>query len=1568
MLKKIIVALIALLAIFGASQGIETLEVVDTASSPDRRRGLTMRHLRRYFRGKHLPDPIRRAVEKIIKGPGILRRWAARAGRKLSFYLGPGGFSRSIGALTALVVLSCMAIPQSLDPLGINPLCDVGGCWHLETDGHVRASYSDYFYEANFLKEEAWGTYAANDAISGMKGYNKVYPTQGAVIAEKGIDLRNGQLSGNTSIYGIASGTDKLIGHKGSYVLEIEANPDTGTGSTTIGLMQAQGKGPTGGNARIAYIILYTDGVICENADGSLRTKVLKTLTGVHTYQLVFDFIEQRSALYIDGEFIDWTYMPTASPSNACDRTNLYVATGYRGGYLRRMYLSDGMDNLPIHFYDSLNEDTTSEYSSVGATTPTYDSTEKAIKMYEATNLDNQLSGFIRDKSGGLNYNSHIHFRIKKGSNDTSTDSKAFQLQLRSDGSSSDYISVTLDMTAGGSLWVSNIIGGAAYPPTGGSWTPSASTWYEIDVYTTETSAVLFIDGVEHAEAVYTQKKHFYDGELYFFARHDAGEISEWFIKDLLVEDTPNVNAPRSTPVSLMTSGLRPAVEGTFWSDLAGQWVGNVLRGTTSLGANGIFGGSIENQYTGTSTSGCEFRIDSSVDFTKYWGIRFAYEVDNITDLSSMSIYIESGAHGSYGDDALKSLTTPTAANKKYYMTLLFDDFIEGGIDWTAVNFFRIIGISSTSQARNTVVSDIQLLGGPEHDIRGQPLLNTGTVDDTPDWVLGGDTAPTWDAGNTCFNLEDNTAADNSTSNMDRTEVYNMNGVVVIRFMYQQQADDTSTDPAQINYRYIESSAGRINCEYTGTQWNCWLNSAGGVHFYTSYTIAKDTNWHEFVLYCHREKGAMLFIDGVLGTPDYSITGTWTDWTTPNYHRFTSKHDNGEKSHVHIKEIKVERFPLNVHWYQSNELEFLTDTLSPSGSDHMDGDWTGGGTEAIVNTGAPLTNLKFLRATGVPNASNTVYSFDSGADLSRYTKLRFWTRYSGAGNGTIYIRTSSGNQYTQTLAHVTSWKLWELDLPNVTGHGWGTTGSPDLANINDILIFNSTGGAVDCDFYGIQFISEEGEVENFLPQKLQIEEGLEFADGGENVEPSTNPLSVGTGDITVQGLMKWHNPIDTGGSFDGGGLIGSRQVNPGIQLGIDGGGYYFYTRDAGGTSLTTSIASTSIPVDKALNVAGIREGTTLSSILGSFRKVNTGLTVRDLTLGGDYAHVAEPYGNGGDGTDGEVYQVLVYDRALERWEEYWNRHFPKNPIKKGLVLWYDPDEIDGSTWSDLSENAYDGTISAGVDTKRGSLVMIGEKARVYNLEVNGNFKADNSTLTILDLWEAGFQGIGTWQSEINTLTVETETSTFDEGIGVTSGYWNFPGSCAFDHIKINGMAGVAAPYSTIGTLGDCSVVTGVLELVEGSISHIYADATTSYSSMLPNALNRGMEARLEDGIMTDDILARYRKITCANGTQWEFALTDTIKWQDFAVEGTGYFSIYDGIDLVTIGIKFNGDEVEDNTVGAGEFIEALGGGASWTVTRREGDHLYGYPGRWENYRDWINLADWKNLDDYIDKR
>jgi len=289
------------------------------------------------------------------------------------------------------------------------------------------------------------------------------------------------------------------------------------------------------------------------------------TLDGsLHIFDIVPDFNDSYFVLYVDGTMNGRYVFADGYVCNRLDEVKFRIP-GNRTSELHchSMFVADSLDNIGTHFYDTLNEDTLSEYTLGGDTNPTYDSTEKAIKLFDDTNANDKASYLIKTIQSPMD-NVLCHFRMKFGSNDTSTNSLRFFFRYYSASDSDTQIRFYLD-EAGSTAYFFQQVDGVNEGLDSATWNPSLNTWYDFKMILDMTGTVwLFLDDVEWMSFTATSLKRFNDGTIYFFARHDAGEVSEVYVKNILIEDLPTVNAPRSTPPGLLTSALRPAVEGTY--------------------------------------------------------------------------------------------------------------------------------------------------------------------------------------------------------------------------------------------------------------------------------------------------------------------------------------------------------------------------------------------------------------------------------------------------------------------------------------------------------------------------------------------------------------------------------------------------------------------------------------------------------------------------------------------------------------------------------------------------------------------------------------------------------------------------------------------------------------------------------------------------------------------------------------------------------------------------------------------------------------------------------------------
>jgi len=749
-------------------------------------------------------------------------------------------------------------------------------------------------------------------------------------------------------------------------------------------------------------------------------------------------------------------------------------------GYTKTVTGDARITDLVTHFSDDLSKNTLSDYTLGGDTNPVYDATEDAIKLADSTNADNKVSYAYKTIGGGIDESVWTQ-NLKIGSNDTSTDGRLFDFRLRSATDTDTYIAVYYDGT---NIYLENVVDGTT-KGTGNTAVALGNTKHKLTIITrmAEGHIYLFIDDVEYLDVSPTQLKRFFDTQIFWQSKHDSGEDSEIFVNEWEFEDAPTVNAPRSTPPGLLTSALRPAVEGTYWSDYECYWPNDA--NTTVEIDGGIYGNGIKRTYPLTVPSNDIYFYFGSggKDLSNISKVRFVIEMSQ-----SRTMYVNAYTGGG---GPFVTLTGLIAGKKKIFE---FDTSEWVGADWSDFDSFRFRTENPTA-SEYVIISDIQLLGGPEHDIRGQPYYSSPGIDDLDEWTLSGNTHPTWDSGNSCYSLEDATASDNA-SQMIRTIPFNPNGCFVKKFTYQLQADDDSTDDfKRLEFRIEGASGDEVLVYYTtwdsGVTWRWYiqLRSNGNNNYATGAVFAPDTNWHDVVVYFHKEYGFSFFIDGKILFSKHSISGTWTDWTQ-DYVTLSirAQHDNGEKSHVHVKDIKVEPHPLDIDWFQSNPIEFLTDTLSPSGSEYMDGDWSSG--TSIVSTGNPITNGKYARRSSGTTSHYIYYEPDSDINLNRFDTVRFWMKLDNITNITsnkiyLYDDVSGSKNFNEdlTISDVDTWTLFELPLSSFTA-----ANSPSWGSIERIQFFISTSDAqtIGIDIYGLQFLSSEHEKEYFIPQEIQI--------------------------------------------------------------------------------------------------------------------------------------------------------------------------------------------------------------------------------------------------------------------------------------------------------------------------------------------------------------------------------------------------------------------------------------------------------------------------------------------------
>jgi hypothetical protein len=250
----------------------------------------------------------------------------------------------------------------------------------------------------------------------------------------------------------------------------------------------------------------------------------------------------------------------------------------------------------------------------------------------------------------------------------------------------------------------------------------------------------------------------------------------------------------------------------------------------------------------------------------------------------------------------------------------------------------------------------------------------------------------------------------------------------------------------------------------------------------------------------------------------------------------------------------------------------------------------------------------------------------------------------------------------------------------------------------------------------------------------------------------------------------------------------------------------------------------------------------------------------------------------------------------------------------------------------------DHTVNAG---QYGTLSMgQGEKARLYNLRVDGHLWMDNAEITFLDLWGAGLQGLGTWQTQFT----ETDSSFIQEGLTDADNFWTIDDgswelrNTIIDHIEAKGGAGVHIHDVNVSNMSSCDVLdTGVITIEADNIHYIYASETASYCSDCPVAPGGNVAIHLMDGYMYDDLGTwEFTDIYLRNTTRWYWHTTRTVKHSNTSTESAndGDFYISVGVILVYHNISFNGTLITVNTVGVGLPITVNNG--TWDVTYSSG--------------------------------
>jgi hypothetical protein len=239
------------------------------------------------------------------------------------------------------------------------------------------------------------------------------------------------------------------------------------------------------------------------------------------------------------------------------------------------------------------------------------------------------------------------------------------------------------------------------------------------------------------------------------------------------------------------------------------------------------------------------------------------------------------------------------------------------------------------------------------------------------------------------------------------------------------------------------------------------------------------------------------------------------------------------------------------------------------------------------------------------------------------------------------------------------------------------------------------------------------------------------------------------------------------------------------------------------------------------------------------------------------------------------------------------------------------------------------------DPQFGSFYMgPNEKARIWKMKVDGHTWMDTCEITWLDIWGAGFDGVGTLRSEWDTVQFSME-SYADNDWYFDGGSWNVPGSCVFDKVLVKGNGGVAVSYSQVGDVSNSGVESdnGCLELFSGQTLYVKCGTTKGHTSDLPIAPIRGTHLIVMTGsTLEDDIGINPSKRTVQASATYTYGYSFTERTVDSYKEGDGEVTIGDGVVIESINCKFDSLFVKDDTTGAGYYVDSIGSGGDWIVT------------------------------------
>ena len=159
--------------------------------------------------------------------------------------------------------------------------------------------------------------------------------------------------------------------------------------------------------------------------------------------------------------------------------------------------------------------------------------------------------------------------------------------------------------------------------------------------------------------------------------------------------------------------------------------------------------------------------------------------------------------------------------------------------------------------------------------------------------------------------------------------------------------------------------------------------------------------------------------------------------------------------------------------YYPSGRDDMTEDLHPSGTEDggkWDGDW--------VTTGSGLAIDAVLKTLGSYSIKSTLlttnhiqYTYDTHLDVTVYDYSRVWVRSTGT-LVRIWFWFTGGYYYKDVAVSASTWTEFEADMDDWSG--WTQSGTPDLTNMERLIIYNSYGSTVQMNADEFYFLTGGG--------------------------------------------------------------------------------------------------------------------------------------------------------------------------------------------------------------------------------------------------------------------------------------------------------------------------------------------------------------------------------------------------------------------------------------------------------------------------------------------------------------